>query len=196
MNKEIKMEKRGVSPVVATVLLVMLTLLAVVILGRYLIGFVRTELPKTTECLSYKDYFKFQESFETAQGSMSYNCYIKTDNNYKYGASIKATSMSEDLAKGIKGFKLVFAKEGGDSVVVDISNDTIPSINGIKELNKDSLRIPSRGNAYTYVYNAGSGNLYNSVEVHPVLVSGSICPASDTIDLGIEAECKPGVGLG
>src|SRR3989338_10500321 len=74
-------EKRGLSPVIATVLLIMITISAAAILTPVILNFVKKNTEKT-ECVPYTDYFKFEESV----GGKRYNCYI----DGLYGFTIRA----------------------------------------------------------------------------------------------------------
>lgn len=63
--------KKGLSAVVATVSLVLLTFAAVVVISSFIIPLVRDNLNEGTECSAYRDYFFFEEEF-------GYNCYNGT----------------------------------------------------------------------------------------------------------------------
>ena len=90
-------ERGGVSTVVATVLIVMLTIAAVALLAQFLIPFIRDTLAKSSECLEYKDYFKFKEEI----GDNNYNCYVLNNNiKERYGASIEAIGNDSNLNIG------------------------------------------------------------------------------------------------
>ena len=84
-----KMDKRGVSPVIAEILLVMLTIAAIGIVAGFVIPFVQNTLTKSTECTNYNDYFKFQEVFNVGSDEFRYNCRDAGDG--LYGISVKAS---------------------------------------------------------------------------------------------------------
>src|SRR3989344_4105789 len=101
------MIKRGLSPVIATMLLVVLTVGAIVLVSSYLVPFVKNSLGSTS-CVKYLDHFQFDESFE-------YNCY--TSDKKLYGISIKAgdnNTASEDIV----GFNLVFKEKGNSKAIM------------------------------------------------------------------------------
>jgi flagellin-like protein len=81
MNKN----KRGLSPVIATVLTIMLTVAAVAALSAFVVPFVRNSLQKSSECMDYGSYYTFEES--------GYNCYSGSF----YAISIQ-TSFDKELA--------------------------------------------------------------------------------------------------
>ena len=69
---------KGMSGIVATVLLIMLTIVLGAFLAKFVIPFVKNNLSKSSECLDYRDHFSFQESFRIKTGSIykdyNYNC--------------------------------------------------------------------------------------------------------------------------
>lgn len=172
------MKKRGVSPVIATVLILLLTVAAVALLAGFVIPFVKKELPKSSECLNYRDYFNFQEVFTIQGQEYRYNCH----QNGKYGISIKAVGTDDKLAENVAGFSLAFV-ENGSSERVDVlsGQDANSSEGGIRMLNSSTSKIavPEQSGVNTYVYN--SGKSFYSVEVYPKLKSGRICERGDAI---------------
>jgi hypothetical protein len=168
--------KRGVSPVVAEVLLVMLTLAAIGIVVAFVLPFIKENLNKSTECLNYKDYFKFQEVFKLGAESYKYNC--KNNTNHLYGISIKAGS-DKSLAESIIGFNVVFV---GITSSKAVRIDGGASVDGVNMISGTGpLEIPNAGEVRTYVYSSLEG--FKKMEVYPVLKSGRICEMSDSIDI-------------
>ena len=55
------LNKLGLSTVIATVLILMLTIVAVAVLANFLIPFVKNSLQKSTECLDVQDKYSFEE---------------------------------------------------------------------------------------------------------------------------------------
>lgn len=175
-------ERRGISTVVATVLIVMLTIAAVALLAQFLIPFIRDTLAKSSECLGYRDYFKFKEEI----GDKNYNCYL--NNRERYGASIEA--IGNDINLNIGGFRWVLIKEDGATKPLSINADA--TTNNVKMYDPtqkkeliDTLKIPSNGESFTYVYIVplGSTENYKYAEIYPVLKNERVCEATDRIDL-------------
>ncbi len=184
-------EKRGMSPVVATVLLILLTISAVAIISNFLIPFTDKSL-EGTECLNYKDYFSFDLAFD-------FNCYDTA--NKKYVFTIRASPDNSSSEK-IDGFGLRLADlEGGlattvkalSGVVEDSEENT--NLGGIKMFNPDvglgKIIIPSSGRRYSVLsYNYPSDNAgYDRAEVYPILKGDKVCDKSDSIEI---VNCKPG----
>ena len=177
--------KRGISPVIATVLIIMITISAIAIIAGFLVPFVRNSLQKSTECTSYSGYYLFDESF-------GYNCYngsiyklsIKANFENSLATSVNATkivksNLNDSLAEGRGGMKVVLNEQGGTSKVLEIKNNTIGSVNenGISIAGdpESNLRLPGPGGIVTYEYQSSAENKFVSAEVYPILKSGRIC---------------------
>ena len=81
-------KRKGLSEVVSTVLVVLITIVAVAFVANLAIPFVKNNLQSSTECLSARDYFKFDDS-------LGYTCY---DQNGLYGFSVQAGNGGETSA--------------------------------------------------------------------------------------------------
>lgn len=173
--------KRGLSTIVATILVIAITVVAVVLIAKVIIPFVQENLDKSTRCLSYQDYFQFKESFEYNGKEYRYNCHNQSTENL-YAVSIQTSNLND--SSNIKGFKLIFSQEDSDSISVLDNQATSNNEGGIRMLDSSlgSLSVPKEGEFFTYVFNAGSA-IYDEVEIMPLLASGKICPASDKISL-------------
>ncbi|MDP1695840.1 MAG: type IV pilin [archaeon] len=174
------MQKKGVSPIVAEVLLVLLTIAAVAVVATFVVNFVGPTLTKSTECASYKDYFSFKEEFEVGGEIFRYNC----QKGNLVGASIKAGIKDDGK---IIGFSLVFTDKEGITKVAVVNETTIPSCDegGIKMLGESCsspIKVPKEGNSYTYVYK-NADKTFKTAEVYPMLSNGRLCDKSDSIEL-------------
>ena len=164
--------KKGLSSVVATVALILITFAAVAIISSYVVPLVKNNLEKSSECLGLESYFNFEESF-------NYNCF----SNGLYAISVSAgTTNSENLA----GFKLAFLESSGETISASVIKNSpdfgfdegkIRRFNGSLELD-----FPKNGEARTYLYN--NSKSFESAEIYPVLKSDRICPKSDSIQIG------------
>lgn len=178
-------EKKGMSPVVATVLLVLLTISAVAIISNFLIPFTDKSL-EGTECLNYKDYFTFDLSFD-------YNCYDAANKRYIFTIRASPDNSSSDKIEGF-GLRLVDLGSGSATNVkafrgvVEASQENI-DFGGIKMFNPDvgsgKIIIPSSGGRYSVLsYSYSSENdKYTNVEVYPILKGEKICEKSDSIEI-------------
>ena len=175
----IKFKKKGLSEVVAVVLIILLTVAAMAILARFLIPFVQNNLDSSSECLPYKDYFKFKETFIQENQEKRYNCFDKT--NGLTGSMIEVTTnISAELPEG---FSIVYYK-GAQTKSLQVK-----STGGSSEIRmlggSSSIQIPRQGEVYTYVLREIPipSTTYDTVEIYPILKSGKTCEKSGSIKL-------------
>ncbi len=178
-----KKNKKAITPVVATILLIMLTVVAAGIIAKFVIPLVTNNLGDSSECLPYQEYFYFEEEF-------GYNCYtaIKNDSgatiSRMYGISVGANTIKEDAEKEISGFRLVFTKQGESNVLV-LNNALDASREdgkiGMLDTSIMKIVIPKGGEVKTYVYN--STNNFERIEIYPILKSGKGCDRADSINV-------------
>lgn len=175
--------KRGVSAIIATVLVILITITAAALVSQFVIPFVKNNLEKGGECVPYRDYFKFEESFSYQGNAYYYNC----ENNGSYGVIVSAES-GIDSSK-IKGFSISFSN-GVESKKVNILSDAL--IGEAKMLNSsDNLIVPSPGETRTYVANIGKTEM-KSAEIYPILINDRVCEKTDEIKI---TKCASGTIL-
>ncbi len=186
-------DKKGLSPVVATVALVMITVAAAVFIAGFVVPLVKNSLNEGTECLGYEDYFLFYEEFD-------YNCYkienSSTGKNYIYALSIEADTVSQEMVDKIRGLRIQFLG-GGENVGIEVVNGTSAGseLGGIRMLNGNlsTLSLPEKGGVKTYVYN--SSVKFENIEIYPVLKSERICEQTDEIKIK-DIVCDPSISFG
>lgn len=185
------MNKKGISPVVATVALVLITVTAAVFLAGFVVPFVQKNLHEGTECMGYEDYFKFYEDFE-------YNCIAAVNDgtkNYTLTViSIEARTVPQEKLDNLKALKIQFLGPEGSAPPIEITNESLADPNGIRMLRygDTKLSVPEKGGVKTYVYNSTSR--YETVEVYPVLKDDRLCQRTDKIRIrGVF--CDPGLPL-
>jgi len=178
-------EKRGLSTIVATVLLIFLTISAIVIITNFIVPFVEDSLDETS-CVEFRGYFAFDESFDL-------NCYKNdldaTDDEREYKISVAASSDNSNADKVI-GFDLRFLREGSAVVVKGRLEDKNAKLSMFDKTIM-GFKIPVSGGEYSvlsYVYSAFDENSekFGQVKIYPILKGGRICEESDSIQL---AEC-------
>ncbi len=177
--------KRGLSPVIATVLLLLLTISAAAIIAGIVIPFTKTNLSKSTQCSSYQNYLSFEEVFELGGIKYRYNCRAQDSDvntiqdGYYHGFSIRVKS-DDKLYSGIQGIDVVFSSRTGESQKIRVVDGQ--ETENVRLLDGSSiLKIPESG-VSSYVYFSGE-NSYEKIEVYPVLKNGDICPMNDNIDI-------------
>lgn len=188
-----KFSSRGLSEIVATILLVLLAIAAVALAAQFLIPFVRTSLTESSACVNYQTYFSFYDAKEDPR----YNCYgVEQTTPFRglYAVSIAAQTHSIDISDKVQGFALVFS-EDGSSHRVDVVNGsvTLGTNEGVRMLrtSEPTLLIPRGGEVETYIFN--TTHRYQHVSIHPILTNNRLCDATDTISLG--SVCGSGVPI-
>jgi len=137
-----KIKKRGVSAVVATVLLVLITFMAIGIVVGVIIPMVREGLEKGKSCFELREYFKIVES--------EYSCYNSTN------TKLMVERGMEDFE--VKGFAVSISYDG-ESKRYDIFNGANYADVAIKDSNfGEELELPKPGEARTYIFRLGKGS--------------------------------------
>lgn len=174
------MKKKAVSDVVATVLIILLTVSAVALLVSFISPFVEKNLDSSTACLPYKEHYQFEQSVD----GIYYNCYQINGSQVLVGATIKfGSDLNENEIENLNGLLVVFS---GTSKVetVNLTNgkSATKTLGGVWELEGSSiLEVNGANEIRTYVYNTTSS--FSKAEIYPVLKSGKICEISDSINL-------------
>lgn len=170
MSNWIMFSKKGVSPIIATVLLVILTLVAVGILAAFVIPFVNDSFKNSKECFDVLDKVKFD-------GDSLYNCYAYNASGEREART--GFSVRMDTAEAL-AFKVTFTAAGrGNTYTVE--NGT--SLENIRMLDRNfgtTLEVPLKGGVRTYVING----TYERIELAPVLKSGDVCDTRASISIG------------
>lgn len=163
------LKKKGLSSVVATILLVLLTIVSVGVIAGYIVPMIVDNL-KGTECFNYRNSFDFEEEF-------GYNCH----NGSLYAVSVRTKVSSEEKFQNIEGFRLVFVG-GGEAKTVDVKEGG-EKTSEIRMLNSslEILHIPKNGEVKTYVFNATAS--FDLAKIHPILKSGDICDESGSVKI-------------
>jgi flagellin-like protein len=174
--------KRALSPVIAVVLLILITIAAGAIIAGFSIPFVRDGLDESTRCLDFNEYYSFKESVEFKGVAYQFNCFDKD----KQGFSIATKSVENNSVKNLDGFNILFYGDK-DTEILKMEKGKVTT--GVNELGKISgnLEIPKQGEIRTYVYQ--TGERFNRMEVYPI-VKGKICDKSDDIEI---VTCVPGI---
>lgn len=164
--------KKGLSAIVATVLIVLITFAAFTIIAGFVFPFVNENLARGSECVDYRDYLVFDSQFD-------YNCFETSGGGYNYYITVRANSLKND-AEPIPGLKLSFLSES-NAAAVDVDHNSSMTSEIRMNSNTAELLVPNDGEVRTYVYN--SIEKFNSVEVYAKLNNGRMCEKADSISL-------------
>ena len=166
MKKRLK--KRGLSPVIAVVLLLLITVIAAGIIVAFVVPFVNDNLRSSGECFDVLGDLSFDET--------PFNCFNNTDDGGRTGFSVRVNN------DAIIGFR-VSLQATGSSNAVDVENGTNGSLLNpeIRMLTNDFsilLSVPGRGGVRTYV----AMGIFDKAEIFPILESGGKCELADDIN--------------
>lgn len=176
------MKRRGISPVVATVLVILITIIAAGLIAPFVTNFVKDNLDDSGSCFEVLGDLEFAET--------GFNCYYNISSNpsnLNTGFSVRVGDET------ISGFKISLIATGS-SDSFDVSEGA--TLTGIKMLENPPVGMPSVlefpdvGGVKTYVV---SGK-YDRAEVSPVLENGNTCSVSDSIQF-IECNSAEAVNL-
>jgi len=162
----LKIVQRGFSAIVATVLIVSLTVIIGAVLAAYVIPFVKDTLSGSTSCVGIANYYSFTQS-------TGYNCY--TSSHYKLSLAQRADGKG---AEQIVGFNLVLESADGAGTLLEARATTGPTLiflNG----STTYPGLPGPGNIKTYRYN--STTRYTRAKVYAVLASGKSCDQQEGV---------------
>ncbi len=160
-------DRKGVSPVVATVLLLVLTIVIGGIVFSVVIPFVNDSLGESKECLDTFEGVEFPES--------QFNCYIvsATGGTNETGFSIKVNK------EGITRVKVALIDANGNSDVFEIFEDASnANLRPIGQGYSDLLEFPSVSGQRTYI----SDKIYKKAEISALTPSGDVCSVADVLE--------------
>lgn len=156
-------DKGGLSPVIAVVLLLLITIIAAGIIVTFVVPFVNDNLESSGECFDVLGDLSFDET--------PFNCFNST--NSRTGFSVRVDN------DAIIGFR-VSLQATGSSNAVDIENGTENSeIRMLTDIDfNQPLQVPERGGVRTYV----SMGIFDKAEIFPILKGGGKCELADEIN--------------
>ena len=163
----ISFNRKGVSPIVATVLILLITIVAASLISVFVIPFVKEGLSGGEDCFKVLGDLKFDEQ--------PYNCNYFNNTASRTGFSVRLDD------ENIKGFKVTLGKDGSADPYEITDGGTDPLLTMLDPSNDfgDPLDFPSRGGVRTYVANG----TFDRVNLFPILENGRLCEESDSIEL-------------
>ncbi len=159
------MEKRGLSPVVASVLIILITVVAAMIIAAFVIPWIGSIGDEGKAC--------FDVIGDLAFHGTEYNCYSEDESLTGFSISVNS--------ENIEGF-ILLAISGGRSDRYVITKDDTHS-EKIKMLGNTTftdipLDVPTEGGIRTYVFNG----LVDSFEIYPLLRDGKKCEMAGSLE--------------
>jgi hypothetical protein len=152
------------SPVVATVLIILVTIVAASLIAPFITNFVRSNLDDSGSCFDILGDLEFAQT--------EFNCVH--DTAPRTGFSVQVNN------EKIVGFKISLL-QAGSSVVYEVTNGKyVDEVRMLQDpdFTTEPLIFPSDGGVRTYVANAA----YEKAALFPIAESGNTCEESDRID--------------
>ena len=162
------MNKKALSPLVTTVLLILLSIAAMVILSSAIIPFVKEKMSKAQEC---SETIKTADAL-TIDAENGFACYY--DEN---GLKAKITIHRGDIE--IKGIRIA-VRGGGDSKIVNIEEGTVTDVKMLG--GSETIVLPGNGGEKTYLISTTLSSAESAI-IAPIMPSGQMCKETDEINL-------------
>ena len=159
------MNKKAVSEVVSTVLIIMITVAAVGIIMAWVIPMIRTNVDKGSAC------FDAQSDIALVTDS-GYTCIV---NN----ATVNGVSGYGNISLQIRKGPSTKVNLAGIQVLVSLKGNTKSTI-----INSSSYTLPANNEEKTYVVSSTDYNNAESVKIAPIVKLGStnqVCDISQTV---------------
>ena len=169
MNKQ----KKGMSSIVATSLVITITILAGAILGSFIVPFVQKNLERSTECNDFENYFSLETEL---LGPICYQ--TVSNNNY----IVIGAKNDKTLELGVNGLNLLLIQvsnpgnPAGKAVSINVkqggaSDQKLQLLGAGNQLS--AALPPKSGEILTYVYN--DGQKYDRVDIAAIVGNGKVC---------------------
>lgn len=155
------MNKKGLSTVVATILILSIVVVSVAILSRIIVPFVKENLDRSSECFGYEEAFVFDED-------SVFNCY----ESGKIIVSVSSKRVEEKEPP--LGFNLVFIKEGSSNAVKVVPGSLPNELKNFQD-NSNIAKIPSQSETLSYEYTVSDASNYFKAEIYTILKNGRVC---------------------
>ena len=157
--------KKGLSPVITTILLILLSVTAVIIIAGVIIPFVKDSLYGEKECFEASD----QLTIDTENG---YACNTTDINGNRVDITIKRGQKEVEIT-GIK----ISISGGGKTKPYDVMGSS-----DVTMFDDSDKEIPGTGEALTYSIKTDLIE-FESAEVYPVTACGKTCDMTDRAEI-------------
>ncbi len=153
--------KRSQSQIIATILLILITISAAAIIGTFATGFVKDKLEETN-CFDVANQLEISNNLQ-------YTCYDQINNNMFIQIHL--------LDADIEGFVIEIG--GASTTTYTIKEGTaIPQIGMYGQAKNSPLELPGKNEEKTYNITSEKPEI---IAVYPVIEDGKICDESDSI---------------
>lgn len=157
--------KRGLSTIVITVILIALSMAAVIIVWSFVSSMIKNQINSSESCFGNYDKIKFNKQ---------YTCYEIADGGYNLRFSLSIGNIDVD--------KIIVAVGSSDSIKsYDISNteEEIEGLTRYPSNNSTLVSLPPKNSGFTYKATGFTGKI-DSIEI-AAIINGNQCEISDSI---------------
>lgn len=148
-------KKRGLSSVVATVLLILISFLAILVVWKFILPMIRGNLEEGSTCFELREHAKIMSSDFTCHNNSRTSIMIQREMNNLSFSGFRVSIMA-----------------GGSSEVYDLENGKATT--GVKTYGKsdDLIVLPAPGGAKTYIFEIADGS---KAKLGIITSSGKVC---------------------
>jgi len=164
-----KIKKKAVSPVITTILLVLISISAVIIIAGVIIPFVRDAPASAQKCFEVSGQLEIETGGE-------YNCYYNLTSNARM-VNITVKRGTKDVE--LEGF-MISISGGGTSKSFEIKDSQADP--AVTMMDGSSVEIPKKGEKRTYSINT-SLSITDYAEISPIMVGGGMCDPMSKVNL-------------
>jgi flagellin-like protein len=154
--------KKGISSIIATLLLIVLTIILVAVVWTVVNNFISPKISQSTSCYN---------AYNDVTLNNQYSCFNSSSNQVQFSLNIGSTSVS-----GV----LVSISSAGQSKSFTITTTPQAISNLANYDGSQQISLPGLNSGATYIYSWSGSDVPNSVEVAP-LIKGQQCSSSDSI---------------
>lgn len=182
MNKKIRKRSRGLSTIVTTVMLVVISIIGVSVIAGFLIPMVREAPEKGADCFTAREHLSIVGQLGNIKSCWNASSYetvviVKRNND-----DIDINGFAVSLAKEgeSKRFDIISGIDNPDATTISYKSGAAPYYGTTNQ----PERIVSIGSEYTYYFNTGAsmGRIVQA-EIAPILESGDVCSATETLEI-------------
>lgn len=181
---------RGLSEIVSSVLLIVLTISALGAIAGFVVPYVRENLNEGTSCVGFEEYVDFKNSIEYKNKEYFLNCdffYDRLDIR-RIGLIVKGPEKESDK---IKGIQIALQKSSGESESIKlIEGESYNNVHYVTEANDElqledgPFQMPGQGAFKTYIIDVSDRtNNYTSASVSIINQEDRVCPQIKSLEL-------------
>ena len=165
LSKIKKENKRALSTVVATILIILLTVVSVTVVWV----FIRNFLDQQTDASCYQ----VETNLELVSLNEYYTCFNSTSDEVQFSINIKDVEIDNLL--------ISILADGTTQSIILTNNDTvIPNVRYYKSA-PSAVKLPAKNAGLTYNVGGFTGDQVDWIKIAPT-INGKACAATDTIN--------------